>query len=168
MLYIVLGGVRLGCSCSALETHSMKLCKHRSWADLKTTWGLEVCSDWLCGKLATSVHHLPHHLLTPLCYFTWSSTSWLSCYHYQSLPLCLTCCIGVILSRYHAELLRATNSFTGVCRFYAPVAREGSGTPEFSHLDGWLNTFGNLVYILRFETHNCKIVKCCPNVGKEF
>lgn len=23
------------------------------------------------------------------------------------------------------------------------------------------------MYILRFETHNCKIVKCCPNVGKE-
>ena len=35
-----------------METHSMKLSTHCSWANLKATWSLEVCSDWLCSKLA--------------------------------------------------------------------------------------------------------------------
>ncbi len=78
----------LGCSCSAMETHSMKLSTHCSWANLKATWTLEVCSDWFCRKLATSAHYAPQHPLTPLCHFTWPTTSWLSCCHSQSLPLC--------------------------------------------------------------------------------
>ena len=55
-LCIALGDVWLGCSCSAMETHSMKLYMHCCWANLKATWSLEVCSDWLCRKLATSAH----------------------------------------------------------------------------------------------------------------
>ena len=41
-LCIALGDVWLGCSCSAMETHSMKLSTHCSWANLKATWSLEV------------------------------------------------------------------------------------------------------------------------------
>ena len=52
---IALDDVWLGCSCSAMETHSMKLSTHCSWANLKATWSLEVCSDWLCRKLATTL-----------------------------------------------------------------------------------------------------------------
>lgn len=48
MLCIALGDLWLGCSCSAMETHSMKLSAHCCWANLKATWSLEVCSDWLC------------------------------------------------------------------------------------------------------------------------
>ena len=56
--------VMYGCSCSAMETHSMKLFTHCSWAKLKASWSLEVCRDWLCRKLATSAHYVPQHLLT--------------------------------------------------------------------------------------------------------
>ena len=42
---IALADVWLGCSCSAIETHSMKLSTHWSWANLRATWSLEVCSD---------------------------------------------------------------------------------------------------------------------------
>ena len=88
MLCIALADVWLGCSCSAMETHSMKLSTHCSWANLKATWSLEVCSDWLCRKLATSAHNAPQHLLTPLRHFTWPTTLWLSCCRSQSFPLC--------------------------------------------------------------------------------
>ena len=77
-----------GCSSSAMETHSMKFSTHCSWANLKATWSLEVCRDWLCKKLATSEHYAPQHPLTPLCHFSWPTTPWLSCCHSQSLPLC--------------------------------------------------------------------------------
>ena len=61
---------------------------HCSWANLRATWSLEVCSDWLCRKLATSAHYAPQHPLTPLRHFTWPATSWLSCCHSLTLPLC--------------------------------------------------------------------------------
>jgi len=78
----------LGCSCLAMETHSMKLSTHCSWANLKTTQSLEVCSYWLCRKLATSAHCAPQHVLTPLCDCMWPTTLWLSCSCSQLLPLC--------------------------------------------------------------------------------
>ena len=59
MLCIALADVWLGCSCSAIEIHSMKLSTHCSWANLKATWSLEVCSDWLCRKLVTSTDPAP-------------------------------------------------------------------------------------------------------------
>ena len=37
---------------------------HCSWINLKAAWSLEVCSDWLCRKLATSAHYEPQHPLT--------------------------------------------------------------------------------------------------------
>ncbi|CAI9596682.1 unnamed protein product, partial [Staurois parvus] len=43
-LCIALGDVRLGCSCSAMETHSMKLSTHCCCANLKATPSLEVFS----------------------------------------------------------------------------------------------------------------------------
>ncbi|CAI9539868.1 unnamed protein product, partial [Staurois parvus] len=43
-LCIALGDVRLGCSCSAMETHSMKLYMHCCYANLKATQRLEVFS----------------------------------------------------------------------------------------------------------------------------
>ena len=55
------------------------------------------------------------------------------------------------------ELLRATHSFTNVCRntlhalgacFHTPVAMEVTGTPDFNYLDGLVNTFGNMVYMI--------------------
>ena len=77
-----------GLDAVTMETHSMKLSKHCSWANLKATWSLEVCSDRLCRKLATSAHCAPQHPLTPLCHFMWPTTSWLSCCRFQMLPLC--------------------------------------------------------------------------------
>ena len=93
---------------------------HCSWADLKATWSLEVCSDWLCRKLATS-------LLTLLRHFTWPTTLWLSCCRSQSLPLCYyttdcgiflnwTCCTGGILSEYHAGIHWAPENDRVSCR----------------------------------------------------
>ncbi|CAI9590677.1 unnamed protein product [Staurois parvus] len=42
MLCIALGVVRFGCSCSAMETHSMKLSTHCYCDNLKATRSLEV------------------------------------------------------------------------------------------------------------------------------
>ncbi|CAI9602449.1 unnamed protein product, partial [Staurois parvus] len=84
----------------------------------------------------TSAHCAVQHALTPLCYFTWSTTSWLNCCCSQFLPLCYNTTNswniyqqgnfmdGLIaqVTTYHGttleftELLRGTNSFTNVCR----------------------------------------------------
>ena len=66
-------------------THSMKLSMHCSWANLKATWSLNVCSDW---KLATSAHYEPQYPLTLHRHFTWPTTLWLNCCHSQKLSLC--------------------------------------------------------------------------------
>ena len=42
-----------GCSCSVLETHSMKVSTHCSWVNLKATLSLEVYSDWSWRPLRT-------------------------------------------------------------------------------------------------------------------
>ena len=77
-----------------METHSMKLSMHCSWANLKATWSLEV-SDCLCRKLATSAHYAHQYPLTPLCHFTWPTTLWLSCCRLSIastlLPLTVDC-----------------------------------------------------------------------------
>ena len=78
--------VMYGLDAVTMETHSMKLSTHCSWANLKATWSLEVCSDWLCRKLATSAHYAPQHL--PAVILCGVTTSWLSCHRFQSLPLC--------------------------------------------------------------------------------
>ncbi|CAI9562844.1 unnamed protein product, partial [Staurois parvus] len=44
------------------------------------------------------------------------------------------------------QLLRATRSFTNVCRSSLPVAMEVIGTPESNYLEGCPNTFGNIMY----------------------
>lgn len=69
-LCIVLGDVSLGCSCSAIETQSVKLPVDCSWANLTVTWSLE--------------SYVLQPLLTSLCDCTWPTTSWLS--SCQSLP----------------------------------------------------------------------------------
>ena len=59
---------------------------HCSWANLKATWSLEVCSDWLCRKLATSapqrlsIHwpalsfYVAYHFVAELLSFPFTST----------------------------------------------------------------------------------------------
>ncbi|CAI9603112.1 unnamed protein product [Staurois parvus] len=86
-LCIAHGDVRLGYSCLAMETHSMKLSMH-CCANLKATRSLEIFSYWLCRQLATSAHCALQHALTPLCHFTRPTTSWLCCCYSQLLPLC--------------------------------------------------------------------------------
>lgn len=55
MLYIEVGDVRLGCSCLATETYSMKLPTHCSRANLKA-------------------HYTPQRPLTPFFSFSWPTT----------------------------------------------------------------------------------------------
>ena len=174
-LCIALADVWLRCSCSAMETHSMKLFTQCSWANLKATWSLEVCSDWLCRKLATSARYVPQHSLNPLYHFTWPTTLWLSCCHSQSLPLCynttdsrlwniyewgnsMTGLVAQVAS-YHSTtleftgLLRVTFSSTNVCRnsLHAQVLPFIHLWPWkwlehlISILNGWVNPFGNIV-----------------------
>lgn len=76
---------RLGCSCSEMETHSIKLSTCCSWANPKATWRLEGFSYRLCRTLRTSAHCAPQHSLTSLCDFCFL---WLSCCCSQLLPLC--------------------------------------------------------------------------------
>lgn len=40
--------VQLGCSYSAMKAQLMKLSVHRCRANLKTSWSLQLCSEWLC------------------------------------------------------------------------------------------------------------------------
>lgn len=74
---------------SAAAAHSMKLSMHCSWAALKITWLLEVCSYRLCRKLASSAHYAPQHSLTLLCGFTWPTTEFLSFPTASTLCVCL-------------------------------------------------------------------------------
>lgn len=76
---IVFGDVKASCSCSAVETHAMKLPVHSFCADVNARGGLELCSYWGSIALATFMHCVPQHLATPLCNFTGSATLWLSC-----------------------------------------------------------------------------------------
>lgn len=85
VLCIAFLDVRCGCSCLAMKTYSIKLSVQCSWANLKATWGLEVCSDGLCRKLA---HCVPQHLLTWLWDFMYCTSLWLKCCRSQALPLC--------------------------------------------------------------------------------
>ncbi|CAI9601219.1 unnamed protein product, partial [Staurois parvus] len=78
-LHCTLGDGRLGCSCSAMETHSMKLSTLRTvvGAHLKATPSLEVFSYYgLCRQLVTSAHCALQHALTPPCHVTWPTTWW--------------------------------------------------------------------------------------------
>ena len=112
--------VWFGCSCSATETHSMKLSTRCSWANLKATWSLEVCSLWLYRKLATSTHYAPQDPSPrsviirglPLC-------GWVAVipnrFHFVIIPLTVDC--GIFNSKEisrqveFTELLRATHFF---------------------------------------------------------
>ncbi len=55
MFGIVLGDVRLASSCSAMETHSMKLPLHSFCADINVSWSLELYG--ISRALATFAHH---------------------------------------------------------------------------------------------------------------
>ena len=85
-----------------METHSMKLSTRWSGANLKATWSLEVCSDWLFRKLATSVHYIPQHPLT--CSVILSGRplhGWVAvvpnCFHFVIIPLTADC--GIFRSK---------------------------------------------------------------------
>ena len=151
----------------------MKLSTHCSWANLKDTWSLEVCSDWLCRKLVTSAHYVPQH---PLHHFMWPTTLWLRCCRSQLLPLCYNTTdswlwnIKEQSTLEFTELLRVTHCLTNVCKtvcmprcfFYTPVAMEVIGSPDFNYLDGWMNTFGNIVYIRPIRLHLCLLSDLNP------
>lgn len=70
----------------AAAAHSMKLSTHCSWAALKITWLLEVCSYRLCWKLASSAHYMPQH---PWPCFVVLHDLPLSFWPSQLLPLCV-------------------------------------------------------------------------------
>jgi len=55
-----------GLDAVTMETHSMKLSTHCSWANLKATWSLEVCSDWLCRKLLARLNKQVNTFQDPL------------------------------------------------------------------------------------------------------
>lgn len=60
---------RLGCSCSAIKTQSMKLYTCCFGANLKVTQSLKVWRYKLCRKLTRYVNCVSQHELTPPCYF---------------------------------------------------------------------------------------------------
>lgn len=88
--------VRLGYSCSAMETDTMKLSMQWCWANLKAMWSLEACRDWFRKLEKPGYFYAPQHPLTALCDFRWPSTLLLSCCCSQSLPLPPT--VGVTLA----------------------------------------------------------------------
>ncbi|CAI9544543.1 unnamed protein product [Staurois parvus] len=80
-LCIALGDVRLGCSCLAMETNSMKLSNHCCCANLKAT-------HWRSLAIDSADSCRLQQELTLLCHFAWPTTSWPSCSCSQLLPLC--------------------------------------------------------------------------------
>ena len=48
------------------------------------------------------------------------------------------------IRRFALHLQRQSACLGACC--YSPVAMETIGTPVFNHLDGWVNTFGSIVY----------------------
>jgi len=134
-----------------------------SWANLKAAWRLEVCSHWLCRKLATTVRlsiRWPCSVILhgrPL-------RGWVAVvpnhFHFVIKPLTADC--GIIsseeisrldlLHRCHPWIHWANGSdpflhmFVGAW-IHTPVAMEVIGTPEFNYMDGWVNTFGSIAYL---------------------
>ena len=155
-----------------METHSMKLSTHCSWANLKATWSLQVCSDWLCRKLATSTHSVPQHPLPPLHHFTWPTTSWLSCCLSLLLPLCYNTTGSWLifrsediarpdlLHRWHPITVPCWNSLSSwqrpilsqmfaetVCIPRCLLQCTCDCTPDFIYFDGGVKTFDHIVYV---------------------
>lgn len=62
-----------------MQTHSMKLFGHCCWANLKTTWSLEVYKQWLLLVLCASAFTDPS---------LWHGLAFVSCCHSWSLVLC--------------------------------------------------------------------------------
>ncbi|CAI9560725.1 unnamed protein product [Staurois parvus] len=69
-----------------METHSIKLSTYCCCSNLKATQRLEVF--WLLTLQTVGDFCALQHVLTPLCHFTWPTTSWRSCCCSQLLPLC--------------------------------------------------------------------------------
>lgn len=67
VLYIGFGNLRLGSCCSPMEIYSRRLSTPCFCVNLKSTWSLDVCNDWFCRKLVTTVHYVRHNPL--LCDF---------------------------------------------------------------------------------------------------
>ena len=60
-----------------------------------------------------------------------------------------------ICDPFFHKYLQKQSACLGVC-FYTPVSMEVIGTPEFNYLDGWVNTFGNIVWkhkVVAWESH---------------
>ena len=152
----------------------MKLSTHCSWANLRATWSLEVCSE----RWGT----LPQHPLTPLRHFTWPTTWWLSCsssdrFHFITIPLTVDC--GILrsekvsqldlLHRWHPITVPRWHSMSSWerpilsqtfvetvcmprCLLLYTCGRGSDWNTWFQLLfNGWLNTFGNIVYVRRIS-----------------
>ena len=110
----------------------------------------------LCGWVAI-VPNCFHFVIIPLTVdcgiFRRDEISWLDLLH-RWHPITVACWNSPsswerpILSQMFVE----TVACLGVC-FYTPVAMEVIGTPDFNYLDGWVNTLGNIVYLLHHALH---------------
>lgn len=111
-LCIPLDDARLACSCSG-----MKLYTHRSWANLKLTWTLEVCGDWFFRK--------PLHTMG-------LGTCWP-----RSVILCglqSHGCVAVILNRFPFVII----SLTSDCGIFSSEEHVASITvPHWNSLSSW-------------------------------
>ena len=77
-------------------------------------------------------------------------------FHFVIIPLTVDCGIFRIEEISQLEFSSWSDPFFHKClykqsaclgaRFYTPVAMEVIGTPDFNYLDGWVNSFGNIVY----------------------
>ena len=75
MLGIAHGDLRLVCSCSAMETHFMKLPTNSSCADVASRGSLELNSE-CCNQGQTIVTcYTLQHLPIPFCELVWPTTS---------------------------------------------------------------------------------------------
>lgn len=131
-LCIAPGDVRLGGSCSAMETRSLKFSTPCLWSTLKASWSLKACSYWLCRMFATS-WTFSLSLWCPCDEFTWISSLRLSFYCFQWLqPPTVDCGIYSVKipQLYHTGIPELMSN--------PEISRESW---EFNDSDGWPNLF---------------------------
>ncbi|CAI9593817.1 unnamed protein product, partial [Staurois parvus] len=110
-----------------------------------------------CRKLVTSVHCALQHALTPLCHFTWPTTSWLSC-----------CCSQLLLSR--SVIIPLTVDYGIFCskeisqidllHRWQPIT-----VPRLHSLSSWEIPIFSQMFVEAVCMPRCLILYTCGHVG---
>lgn len=128
---------RLGCSCSAMKTHHIKILKVWISLVIESWWPL----------------HYPQH---PLSDFVWPTLrGWVAvnCFHFVIKPLTADCAMFGSEEISRTDLMHRWLPVTVPC-WNSPSScmAQVIGTPEFNDVDTWVNISGDIVYMCLVST----------------